>query len=203
MWIPIRALLLTFVVASLACTPSAPAPTPTASSSTQPEVDSAQTALADSDHATEAAEPTENEITGRVVRVLDGDTFEFLLEDDSIKRIRLYGIDAPEPGQPFWKTSKVLLSGLLKNGALRAVEVDTDAYGRMIANVYAGDVSVSLELVESGLAWHYSRYAPDDEELELAQADAKEAKRGLWSEDKATAPWDWRYLSKEERDKLR
>ncbi len=45
----------------------------------------------------------------KVVRVWDGDTLDVLYKD-STYRIRLYGIDAPEAGQDFYKESKQYLS---------------------------------------------------------------------------------------------
>ena len=41
------------------------------------------------------------DISGRIVRVLDGDTVEVLEPGNQLKRIRLAGIDAPEKSQPF------------------------------------------------------------------------------------------------------
>ena len=41
------------------------------------------------------------DISGRVVRVLDGDTVEVLEPDNRLTRVRLAGIDAPEKSQPF------------------------------------------------------------------------------------------------------
>ena len=48
------------------------------------------------------------------------------------------------------------------------------------------------ELVRDGLAWHYLQYAPKDAQLAELQAEARAARRGLWAEAGAVAPWDWR-----------
>ncbi|MCS7469552.1 thermonuclease family protein [Stieleria sp. ICT_E10.1] len=76
-------------------------------------------------------------------------------------------------------------------------------YGRTIGEVYAGGQRLGVDLVAAGLAWHYTQYAPDDTDLANAEREAREAKRGLWSDPRHVAPWDWRKLSKEERDQLR
>ena len=38
--------------------------------------------------------------SGRVVRVVDGDTYD-MLAGGTVYRVRLLGVDAPEPDQPF------------------------------------------------------------------------------------------------------
>ena len=60
-------------------------------------------------------------------------------------------------------------------------------------------------LVEQGLAWHYVKYL-ENENLtrleEIAREEiAREEKRGLWADKRHVAAWDWRKLSKEQRDK--
>ena len=62
--------------------------------------------------------------------------------------------------------------------------------------------NLNSALVAAGLAWHYKRYS-DDETLARAERDARAASLGLWSDPRHVAPWDWRKLSKDERDKLR
>ena len=51
-------------------------------------------------------------------------------------------------------------------------------------------------------AWHYKRFS-DDKYLSDSEWLAKENGIGLWSDPRYVAPWDWRKLPKEERDKLR
>src|SRR5262245_21583656 len=44
-----------------------------------------------------------------------------------------------------------------------------------------------------GMAWHYVKYAPNDRTLAAAEAEARAAKRGLWSDPRPIAPWEWRH----------
>lgn len=44
--------------------------------------------------------PASADISGRIVRVLDGDTVEVLETGNRLTRVRLAGIDAPEKNQP-------------------------------------------------------------------------------------------------------
>lgn len=47
---------------------------------------------------------------GRVVGVHDGDTLTLLARGNVEHKIRLQGIDAPEPGQPYGKASRANLA---------------------------------------------------------------------------------------------
>lgn len=51
--------------------------------------------------------------------------------------------------------------------------------------------------MKAGLAWHYKQYAneqsaKDRREYAQAEAEARNAKRGLWSIASPVAPWDYR-----------
>jgi micrococcal nuclease len=156
----------------------------------------------------QAFEPTTfaavKSVDGKVVRILDGDTIDILLANNTTRRVRLNGIDAPETGQPFGKTAKDFLSDLIGGKIVRVVVLDEDRYGRAIGDVYTGDGRlVNLQLVTAGLAWHYIQYAADRDDYAAAERDARLFERGLWADRRYVAPWDWRKLSKEERDKLR
>ena len=45
-------------------------------------------------------------LTGKVVRIVDGDTLVLLDSGNTQHRVRLAGIDTPERGQPFGKKAK-------------------------------------------------------------------------------------------------
>ncbi len=51
-------------------------------------------------------------ITGKVISVADGDTITILDKNYRQTKIRLYGIDTPEKGQPFGKAAKKFTSKL-------------------------------------------------------------------------------------------
>jgi micrococcal nuclease len=44
--------------------------------------------------------------TGKIIGVLDGDTYDILMAGNQTIRIRMEGIDAPEKGMPFYQKSK-------------------------------------------------------------------------------------------------
>ena len=103
----------------------------------------------------------------RAVAVIDGDTF---VGSKDARVVRLWGVDAPELDQP-----------------------KGDSWGRLVAIARRGkEIDIGLELIKMGLAWHDPRYAPKAKEYAEAEAEARKAKRGLWSDDKPVSPWDWR-----------
>lgn len=139
-------------------------------------------------------------ITGKVIRVSDGDTLT--IRNTENQKIRLASIDAPEKkssskrlGQPYSEPSRLFLSNLVAGQTITALCFETDRYGRHICDIPVGQTTANRLLVEAGLAWANQqaggKYLRDKELLVLEQ-QAREAKRGLWVEPHAVAPWVWR-----------
>lgn len=141
-------------------------------------------------------------LTGRVVRVSDGDTLTVLDEANTQHKIRLAGIDSPEKGQPFGQHCKQSLSDLVYG---RTVVVETkkrDRYGRAIGKIIAGGRDANLEQVQRGCGWHYKRYMNEqslDDRLayNAAEESARASRVGLWADHEPTSPWDWRKTRRE------
>lgn len=131
-------------------------------------------------------------LEGRVVAVFDGDTLEMLV-DGAPRRIRIAGIDTPERGQPWADRARRALSDRTFGKRVQVNEVAVDRYGRTVGEVYADDVCVGCELVRAGHAWVYRDFTDDPVLFEL-EAEARAARRGLWSlpESQRTPPWEWR-----------
>lgn len=70
------------------------------------------------------------DFSGRVVRVVDGDTVQ-VLTDGKMMKVRLNGIDAPESGQPFGQRSK---QNLLKLAVQKQTEVIANTTGVVSEN---------------------------------------------------------------------
>lgn len=129
--------------------------------------------------------------------VADGDTITVLDNDKVQHKIRLAGIDAPENKQDFGNRSKESLSDLVFS---RAVTVETekkDRYGREVGKVLVNGVDANLEQVQRGFAWHYKAYvreqsANDQRLYDLAENEARAARRGLWRGTNPEPPWDYR-----------
>lgn len=129
--------------------------------------------------------------TGKLVKVLDGDTVE-VLHDGKAERIRLAQIDCPEKGQPFGQAAKqyVLDIAALK---IVTVQVETvDRYGRTVGEVFFSDGSnLNKQIVGAGYAWQYKRYSKDPTYAEL-ETVARAAKLGLWQDKSPVPPCEWR-----------
>jgi endonuclease YncB( thermonuclease family) len=135
---------------------------------------------------------TPDVIQGKVVGITDGDTLTILMDSKQYK-IRLAEIDTPERNQPYGSKAKDVLSNLVFGKEAVAKVQDIDRYGRYVARIYAGELDVSREMVRQGAAWVYRQYLRDKSFLDV-EAEAKEAKRGLWSlpEAQNIPPWEWR-----------
>ncbi|MCH8040150.1 MAG: thermonuclease family protein [Nitrospinae bacterium] len=137
------------------------------------------------------AESPAKEFTGKVVGVADGDTIT-VLHNGKSERIRLNGIDCPEKRQAYGKAAKQFASRLVYGKTVTVTVFEQDRYGRTIGDVILPDGRVlNRELVKAGLAWWYRKYS-DDTSLGHLEAEAREAKRGLWDDPDAIAPWEWR-----------
>ena len=132
------------------------------------------------------------DISGRVVRVADGDTVSLLDSNNEQHRIRLYGIDAPESGQPHGDRAREALAGMVAGRQLGVVVVETDDYGRLVGTLYADGRNINLALVQQGHAWWYQYFARHERPLEAAEKEARSARRGLWAGHDPIPPWDWR-----------
>lgn len=133
-------------------------------------------------------------IKGKIIKIVDGDTYDLLTQEKKSYRIRMNGIDAPEKGMSFYKVSKNTLGKLIFNKQVKIEQIDKDNYGRLICNTLLDDtISVEYEMVKNGLAWHFKKYS-DDTILANAETSARSLKIGLWSEGNPIPPWEIRKL---------
>lgn len=140
-------------------------------------------------------------LTGRVVKVSDGDTVTVLEEREGDKtqvKVRLDGIDAPEKSQPFGETCRKSLAAKVAGKEISVRVRKLDRYGRSIGNIEAnGGGSVNLQQVKEGCAWFYRQYAREHERserelYEAAESKARAEKIGLWKDKEPEAPWEYR-----------
>jgi len=127
-----------------------------------------------------------------VIGIADGDSIIILTCDNKQLKIRLEGIDCPEPDQDFGKKAKEATTALCFKKNVRIVKSGVDCYGRTLAFVYVGDLCVNNELLSQGMAWHYTKYNHDSTMMKL-ETNARSMKIGLWSLPDPTPPWDFRH----------
>ncbi len=151
-----------------------------------------------------AAYSSEKIISGNV-KVIDGDTIKI-----NKKKIRLFGIDAPEKKQVCKKIyldffifnfqkdykcgeeSTLALLKKVKDKKIKCVlEDDKDRYKRYIGTCYLGEQNINKWLVKNGYALAYKKYS---KKYLLDENYAKENKLGLWG-GTFMKPEKWRRIS--------
>jgi endonuclease YncB( thermonuclease family) len=116
------------------------------------------------------------------VSVIDGDSIR-----DGKRRIRLYGIDAPElrqqcrdgAGRAYrcGDAAREALETLIGKHEIGCRVVESDRYGREVARCQVDSVQINREMVKSGWAVAYDRHSL---EYMIAEAAARRARAGLW-----------------------
>ena len=140
----------------------------------------------------------QNILTGKVVRVADGDTITILEEDNTQTRVRLYGIDCPESHQDFGTVAKKFTADHCFQKTVKVEVKDVDRYGRTVGIVVLPNgKNLNKELLKAGLAWHY-KYFDKSKEFAALEAHAKENQLKIWSMKDPIAPWDFRHAKKSE-----
>ena len=86
-----------------------------------------------------------SEFTGKVIKVVDGDTVDVLTDDKETIRIRLNGIDTPERGQPYGNNATRLVKKLIAGKTVRVVPQGADRYKRTVGSINHGDTLINLE----------------------------------------------------------
>ena len=105
--------------------------------------------------------------SGKVIKVYDGDTFTLAAKlpntDGPIYRftVRLNGIDTPEikgktaTEKELAKRARDALSSLIMNKIVILKNVETEKYGRLLAEVYVDDIHINNYMVDNKYAVKY------------------------------------------------
>ena len=141
-----------------------------------------------------------NKISG-FAKVVDGDTIKI-----NSKKIRLYGIDAPEKKQKCKKTyltisfmsfTKDYMCGevstqkliiKINKQKLNCNILDVDRYKRLIGECFKRNINLNSWMVSNGYAVAYRKYSKKYVSDEI---NAKNNKLGIW-QGKFEMPWDYR-----------
>lgn len=139
---------------------------------------------------------------GTLHYVQDGDSLHFKDKNGKVHHIRLTCIDAPETGQAGGEEAYRYLKQLLQDKPLVLKWHEMDRYNRILGTIFVDDLDVNAEMIRAGHAWHYVAYS-DSKELTELEAEAKAAKRGLWSQENPIAPWDYRRMPSKDQPPTR
>ncbi len=138
-------------------------------------------------------------LTGKVVKITDGDPRYVLDANYEQHKIRLAGIDAPERKQAYGLASRKHLASIVAGRQVTVEYQKRDRYGRIVGKVLLDGVDACLGQVKAGFAWHYNKYqheqSLEDQKLYAeAENKAREGRLGLWRESNPNPPWEFRRL---------
>lgn len=139
-------------------------------------------------------------VNGKVIHVVDGDTFDVLDSQHETFRIRVSCMDTPEKGQPFYRRAKDALADLIHGKQVTVEAYKHDRYGRLIGEL--ADLDLCRTMIASGMAWHNQPYVRElapgrAESLKNAELEARSRQDGLWADANPQAPWEFRRHQRE------
>jgi len=132
-----------------------------------------------------------NDLQGKVVTVIDGNTIQILCKNDETHTVQLVGIDSPELSQEYGEESKRLLEKIVLGKKVTISFKGKDWRGNPLAEVLVnGKKDPRVELLEEGLAWTAEKNPLPD--LEAYRTRAQQKGLGLWKQSNPTPPWTHR-----------
>ena len=132
-----------------------------------------------------------NDLQGKVVTVIDGNTLQILCNNDETHVVQLIGIDSPELSQEYGEESKERLEKIVLGKKVTISIQGKDRRGNPLAVVLVnGKKDPRVELLEEGLAWTAEKNPLAD--LEACRTRAQLKGVGLWKQNNPTPPWTHR-----------
>lgn len=128
----------------------------------------------------------------KVSRVVEGDIVEVTDTMGKDHVVRLRGVDAPEPDQPYGAGAVRCLNELVAGKVVRMSSDMRNRDGMLVSELYLDSAPVSKMLVERGCVWWDQASAPYDLPLGHIENSARKARRGLWVDRRPVPPWEWR-----------
>lgn len=128
----------------------------------------------------------QEDFSGVVTSVTDGDTLVVKPRARKPVTVRLTGVDAPESCQTGGRAAKDALVRKLDHRTVLVEYGGRDSYGRTIGRVLLDGQDIGEWLVASGMAWNYrGPYAVEERQ-------ARASKRGVHAQRSPVRPWDYR-----------
>jgi endonuclease YncB( thermonuclease family) len=133
----------------------------------------------------------QQDFTGKVITVIDGNTVEVSSQDNETHKILLVGIDSPELDQEYGDQAKKFLEKLILNKNVAVQFKGKDRLGNRLAVIMInGKNDPRVELLKEGLAWTAEKNPSED--LEPYKTWAQRKGRGLWKQENPVPPWTYR-----------
>ncbi len=130
--------------------------------------------------------------------VHDGDTLRVRSSKGEVIKVRFACVDAPELKQPMGEEARNHLRSLVNRGGnkVKVQAITVDRYGRTVAQLWNNYGLIQSQMAIAGMAYGYDQYkkdCPNWSAIESTQAQAQEAKLGVWRlPDGGQRPWDYR-----------
>ncbi|RME29653.1 hypothetical protein D6792_03550 [Candidatus Parcubacteria bacterium] len=147
----------------------------------------------DNQRNTDNEKNAQQELSGFITRVVDGDTVIARLADGELVRVRAIGINTPESVDPrrpvecFGKEAAARAREFLEGREvilrLDPTQGTHDRYGRLLAYIFRDDgLFFNLEMIAEGYAHEYTYRIPHQYQQTFQEVEraAREAQRGLW-----------------------
>ncbi len=138
-----------------------------------------------------------DDFSGKVISVHDGDTIR-VLDGKQQKKVRLFGIDAPEANQDFGSVSRDFLKSKIHKQNVKIEFKENDQYGRIVGVVFLNGENMNLRMVKEGYAWVYRSFNKSKEFIS-AEEEAQKKGIGLWASKNPTPPWEFRKNEKSKK----
>jgi len=130
--------------------------------------------------------------SGKVVGVISPHELTVQQKSGSQERVRLYGIDSPQPPQVFGGEAERYVKAKVLGKYVEVQPLVRDQFDRLISYVYIDGQSLTEDLIRSGYAWWYRKYVPWEVGLGKMEEEARKAKLGLWADPAPVPPWEFR-----------
>ncbi len=129
--------------------------------------------------------------------VHDGDTLRVRSSKGEILKIRFACVDAPELKQPLGQESRNYLRSMINEagGKVKVQIVDTDRYGRSVAELWTKSGLLQSRMAAAGMAFAYDQYSkncPNWDAVKSSEKAASELKVGVWRSPNFERPWYYR-----------
>lgn len=134
-------------------------------------------------------------LNGRVTEVVDGRTITV----ESVKhpvKVKLIGMAPPDIDQPYAEIARQHLSDLLLHKFV-VVRYSRLQDGYILGQVDAGGMDAGAQMIRDGVGWYdkadETRLSDLERRLYIeSEQAARSERRGLWQDESAVSPWDFR-----------
>ena len=115
----------------------------------------------------------------------DGDTLRVRSPKGEVIKVRFACVDAPELKQPMGEESRNYLRSMINEagGKVKVQIVDTDRYGRSVAELWTKSGLLQSRMTATGMAFAYDQYSkncPHWDAVKSSEKAASELKVGVW-----------------------